>query len=135
MAKEGLHARLQLIHLLANTRHNIIQQVKPDTPTKALEPAALLKTALGILAERLADPEPPTATLTQEQISLASITNSEVAIRARKLVENIERVEQTLLADHTGSSVLTWTDKERQRIEDYLSQETAALQEAIGRLV
>ena len=132
--KEALHARIQLIHLLANTRHNIIQQAEPGKPTKAYEAASLLRSGLKVLSDALGDAEPSPITLTEEQQQLALIKNGQVAIRARKLVENLERLEAALLSNHSGETVFDWTPEQVEAARIYLSNEITAMQAEIEAL-
>lgn len=132
--KEGLSIRLQLIHSLATIRHGIMNQVPPDKPTKALEAINLLKSALQIVGNKLADPEPSLVTFTEDQIAIAKVKNGSIAVRAKKLMENLARTEATLLTDHGEQPVMDWTDEQREAIVQHYIEQLQALLDDIEAL-
>lgn len=140
--KEALRKRLQLIQVLATLRHEIIQeaaqQLQQNQPTKLLEAANLLKGGLQVLSKSLDDAEPTPVNLTMQQLQLAEVKNSEVAIRAARLKETMERYETALIADHAGTPILAWADltpEKQQAALDYLEGARAGVKQAIEDLI
>ncbi len=136
--REALNLKLQLIHLLAGSRANLLQQVQnlpAGTPTKVGGALSVIKAALTVLGGKLSDPEPSPVAYTEEQIALASIRNAEVAIRTVRFKENLEKLEAALMVDHAGQPVMDWTDKEKAKALAYIEREIVAIQQAIDDLV
>lgn len=132
--KEALDLRLQILGELAKFRGQIIQQVQPETPTKALEALNLLKTVMQTVAGKLADPEPSPVTISEQQKQLALAKAADAIVRPDKLKANLQRIETALLTDPGGGIIFDWSDKQKADAQTYVTNEIKAIKDAIDVL-